>query len=174
MKIGKKSKVALGVFIALIFLGLAIPEDLIIPVKGATEKSWNHNTFWYEPWGQSGVHKGIDIFSPKGMPVVSSTSGIVLYKGELGMGGKVIAILGPKWRVHYYAHLNSHTVTIGSLVKSSEIIGRVGDSGNAKGKAAHLHYAILSLLPHFWRWDLSNQGWKKIFYLNPSKLLLDF
>ncbi len=38
MKIGKKSKVALGVFIALIFLGLAIPEDLIIPVKGATEK----------------------------------------------------------------------------------------------------------------------------------------
>ena len=173
MKAGKKSKAVLGIFIALIFAGLAIPEDLIIPVKGATEKSWNHNTFWYAPWGKSGVHKGIDIFSSKGMPVISSTNGFVLYKGEFTVGGKVIAILGPKWRVHYYAHLNSQTVALGSFVKPSEVIGTVGDSGNAKGKAPHLHYAILSLLPHLWRWDLSNQGWKKVFYLDPSKRLLD-
>jgi len=34
-------------------------------VLGATPKDWNHATFWYEPWGKSGVHKGIDIFGKK-------------------------------------------------------------------------------------------------------------
>jgi peptidoglycan LD-endopeptidase LytH len=172
MRVGIKTKITISILLTIISIGLIIPEQIKIPVDGASNKDWNHNTFWYEPWGKSGVHKGIDIFSSKGTPVLSSTSGIILYKGQLQMGGKVIVILGPKWRLHYYAHLDSYNVEVGSIVKTSEVIGSVGDSGNAKGKTPHLHYSIVTLLPHVWNWDLSTQGWKKMFYLNPSKHLL--
>jgi len=173
MRLGIKTKVAFILLLAVIILGFAIPEHRSIPVKGATNKDWNHGTFWHEPWGRSGVHKGIDIFSSKGTPAMSSTAGIVLYKGEIHMGGKIVVILGPKWRLHYYAHLDSQNATIGSVVRASEVIGTVGDSGNAKGKTPHLHYSIVSLLPYIWNWDLSSQGWKKMFYLNPSKQLIN-
>jgi hypothetical protein len=51
------------------------------------------------------------------------------------------------------------------------VLGRVGTSGNAIGKPAHLHYSIISLLPLPWRMDTSAQGWKKMFFLNPHELL---
>ncbi|NOX42827.1 MAG: M23 family metallopeptidase, partial [Gammaproteobacteria bacterium] len=139
----------------------------------ATTKDWNHDTFWYEPWGSSGVHKGIDVFSSVGKPVVSSTYGVVLFKGNIEKGGNVVVILGPKWRIHYYAHLNEINESLGAVVSVSEIIGGVGNSGNAKDKPPHLHYTILTLLPYIWRIDTSTQGWKKIFFLNPSKRLLE-
>jgi hypothetical protein len=47
----------------------------------------------------------------------------------------------------------------------------VGDSGNAKGKPTHLHYSIVTLVPHPWRIDGSPQGWKKMFYLDPTRYL---
>ena len=148
------------------------PEAVINPVQGAQSKDWNHQTFWHNPWGKSGVHKGIDVFAKKGTPLLSSTAGVVLYSGHFGIGGQVVAVLGPKWKVHYYAHLGSSKTYAGARLKSGQIIGTVGDSGNAKGKPAHVHYSILSLVPRFWRWDDSPQGWKKIFYLNPSTILL--
>ena len=88
------------------------------------------------------------------------------------MGGKVIAILDPKWKIHYYAHLDSLKIKTGAIVNVSEEIGYVGNTGNAKGKTPHLHYSIVSLFPRIWRMDFSKQGWKKMFYLNPSDHLL--
>ena len=155
----------------MICVGYILPEKMAIPVYGAKTTDWNHKTFWYEPWGKSGVHKGIDIFAKKGTPLLSATNGVVLYDGKLGIGGNVIAVLGPKWKIHYYAHLESRHVSIGDFVSSSQAIGTVGDSGNAKGKLPHVHYSVITLFPYFWRWDDSSQGWKKIFFLNPSEML---
>ena len=159
----------LALFVA---MGYLLPEKLAIPVKGGQTSDWNQMTFWYEPWGKSGTHKGIDIFARRGTPLLSATNGFVIFNGELEMGGRVIAVLGPKWKVHYYAHLESANVSKWSVVKYSQEIGTIGDSGNAKGKPPHVHYSVITLLPYFWRWDTSTQGWKKIFYLNPSKMLL--
>lgn len=147
------------------------PERLVIPVKNATNSDWNHDTFWYQPWGKSGVHKGIDIFAPKGTDVLAATDGLVLYQGQCKSGGNVLILLGPKWRLHYYAHLHTSTVTIGEIVFSAEKIATVGNTGNAKRRPSHLHYTIFSLFPYFWRWNNGVQGWKKMFYLNPSVLL---
>ncbi len=166
-----KKRVILALFIGIFLFGMLLHETLVIPVKNATSKSWNHVTFWYEPWGKSGVHKGIDIFSAKGTAVISSTYGIVVFKGQFSLGGKVVAILGPKWRIHYYAHLDKIDSKSGLFVKTNDIIGKVGNSGNAKGKSPHLHYTILSIVPHMWNWDSSTQGWKKMFYLNPTNFL---
>lgn len=169
----KKRYIAFLLILSIFLLGLLLPEKLTIPVKNAKTTDWNHKTFWYEPWGRSGVHKGIDIFAKKGTDLIAATSGMVIFKGNLKLGGHVLAVLGPKWRVHYYAHLDSSSVAIGEWVSQSKVIGTVGDSGNAKGKPAHVHYSIVTLLPYPWRWDGSTQGWKKMFYLNPSEMLLN-
>ncbi|WP_375581420.1 M23 family metallopeptidase [Marivirga tractuosa] len=141
-----------------------------MPVEGATSRDYNKNSFWYYPWGKSGTHKGVDIFAKKGTTLNSSTSGLILYEGEIEMGGKVIIILGPKWRIHYYAHLDEIKSSVGWINKN-KIIGTVGDSGNAKGKQPHLHYSIVTLIPYFWRIDSEQQGWKKMFFLNPITYL---
>ena len=157
--------------LGLIFIGLLIPQNFKNPVIGASSKDYNQDSFWYYPWGKSITHKGVDIFAKKDTPIVSSTNGIVLYTGEIRQGGNVILILGPKWRVHYYAHLEQINCTPWSMVNQNITIGSVGNSGNAKGKPAHLHYSIITLIPYLWQIDDDRQGWKKMFYLNPIEFL---
>ncbi|MDK2594055.1 M23 family metallopeptidase [Pseudoalteromonas obscura] len=164
--------VFLTLLVAIVISGL-LPQSLHIPVRGATVNDWNQSTFWYEPWGTSGVHKGIDIFGKKGTYVLSASSGVVLFAGQVNKGGKVVAVLGPKWRIHYYAHLQSYSTYQGQWLSSGESIGTLGDTGNAKDKPAHVHYSILSLIPLPWHATLETQGWKKMFYLDPGKALME-
>lgn len=155
----------------IIVAGLILPQKFQMPVDGADEKSYNHKSFWYYPWGKSGTHKGVDIFANEGTTVTSATNGIVLYTGNIRMGGNIVLILGPKWRLHYYAHLKSVDTHALAWTSINEKIGRVGTTGNAKGKSPHLHYSITTLLPYPWRIDTDKQGWKKMFYLNPIEYL---
>ena len=157
-------------FLAVVSAGLLIPEKALIPVEGASAKDWNPKSFWYEPWGVSGVHKGIDIFAPHGKKVVAATPGVVIYRGELGQGGNVVAVLGPKWRIHYYAHLSSYG-NEPVFVSSGSQVGAVGTSGNAAGKPPHLHYTVFSLVPMPWKYSSETQGWRKMFYLDPGAVL---
>ena len=149
-------------------LGLLLPARGVIPVQNATSRDWNANSFWYAPWGKSGVHKGIDIFAKKGTPVIASASGLVVYTGNIAMGGNVVAILGSQWRIYYYAHLDSINTKTLSWASRGDPIGAVGNTGNAAGKAPHLHYSVLSLAPYPWRISTQTQGYKKMFYMNPS------
>lgn len=163
---------ALGL-IGILLLGFAIPEARVIPVQGASAKDWNPRSFWYYPWGRSGTHKGIDIFARKGTPVRASTQGMVLYSGWVSMGGNVVLVLSSKWRLHYYAHLDSIQAETGQWLAAGQDLGTVGDSGNAQGKAPHLHYSIRSLIPLPWRAEpQAPQGWRKMFYLDPGEFLL--
>jgi len=162
------------IVIMLLLIGSCqLPQEAIIPVQQATVKDWNHHSFWYHPWGKSGVHKGIDIFANHGTPVLASASGLVIYTGNLRMGGNAIAVLDRKWRLHYYAHLA--TIETKSLYWASrgKVIGLVGDSGNAAGKPPHLHYSIITLIPYPWRWSTEPQGWKKMFFIDPTEVLAD-
>jgi murein DD-endopeptidase MepM/ murein hydrolase activator NlpD len=165
-----KRKIGVTILI-IIIIGYVIPENFSMPVKGGTSNDYNQKSFWYYPWGKSVTHKGVDIFAKKGTQLNSATSGIVLYAGNVSMGGNVIIILGPKWRLHYYAHLDSISTSPFSLVSAKEKVGSVGDSGNAKGKSPHVHYAIATIIPYPWRIDNDRQGWKKMFYLNPIEYL---
>ncbi len=151
----------------IILSGFLTPDDRIIPVKGGGINDINRNSFWSYPWGKSVTHKGIDIFAKEGTDLFSSTYGIVLFRGEFGRGGNVVAILGPKWRLHYYAHLKEISTGFFNPVYPGEIIGTVGKTGNAANTPPHLHYSIMTLIPYLWRADSSIQGWKKIFFLNP-------
>lgn len=163
-------KLFTGFFVILV-TGFLIPEKRVNPVIGASKSDWNKDSFWYEPWGSSGVHKGIDIFADKGTVLVSSTYSFVIYQGQLRKGGNVVLALGPKWRFHYYAHLDSIGVGNITFLTPKKKLGTVGDSGNANGKPAHLHYSIVSAIPYPWKITSESQGWKKMFYLDPGKAL---
>ena len=106
--------------LAVLVAGLLLPERIQIPVAGASAKDWNSKSFWFEPWGSSGVHKGIDIFGKTGTPVLSTTDGVVLFTGEIAKGGKVVLMLGPRWRLHYFAHLDSIRASAHGLASADE------------------------------------------------------
>lgn len=166
----KRTKVLLFLLIILI-IGFILPQNLSIPVQNASSNDYNPESFWYYPWGKSVTHKGVDIFAERGRPVTAATGGLVLFAGEVGLGGKALIVLGPKWRVHYYAHLQSIETSSFSWVSRKENIATVGTSGNAFGKQPHLHYVIATVIPYPWRIDGDRQGWKKMFYLNPLDYL---
>lgn len=157
--------------LCVIAAGFALPERVLLPVQGAGARDWHPQSFWHEPWGASGVHKGIDIFAPRGRPVLAATHGVRVFQTQLGMGGNVVGILGPKWRVHYYAHLDDQGPEVPLFVARGTRIGAVGNTGNAAGKPPHLHYAVVSVFPLPWRWSDATQGWKKIFFLDPNEIL---
>ncbi|KZS40974.1 peptidase M23 [Aquimarina aggregata] len=153
-------------------LGFLIPQKMIIPVKEASIADWDDHSFWAYPWGSSITHKGIDIFKPKGTDVISSTYGIVLYTYEGGKGGKTVMVLGPKWRFHYYAHMDEVVAFPFQLVACGTKLGTVGTTGNAVGKPPHLHYAITTPFPYWWLRDPEViQGNRKMFHLDPDTWL---
>lgn len=155
--------------VVIIFLLLVafVPYNYVMPVKGAGIKSYSQKSFWAYPWGKSGHHKGVDIFAKQGTPVLSATKGLVVYVGQLSLGGNVVLVVGPRFKSHYYAHLKKIKTTSLSLVSEGEEIGEVGTTGNAKGKPPHLHYSIGQTFP-----DIFGEGpLVKRFYSDPTPLL---
>ncbi len=170
----KKGKQLLKVSIVVLFVivvGFLIPDPYVNPVRGATAADWNPKSFWYYPWGRSGVHRGVDIFGKKHQPVVSATYGIVINTQKRTLGGNTATVLGPKWRLHYYAHLNRTDTHVGALVYPGKAIGSLGDSGNALGKAPHVHYSIRTLFPYVWQRDQAHHGSIKMWYIDPTPRL---
>lgn len=155
----------------ILLAGLALPQRFRMPVEGAGPHSFDPRSFWFHPWGKSVTHKGVDIFAHAGTPVRPSVPGLVMYTGRMGRGGNVVLVLGPKWRIHYYAHLREIRTHAGAFVGHDDVLGTVGNSGNAKGKPAHLHYSISTLVPYPWRADRGPHGLRKMWYLDPTPLL---
>ena len=100
-----------------------------------------------DTWGaarsQGRSHEGIDIFAARGTPIRATTQGIVSKVGENTLGGRVVVVVGPGGAGHYYAHLEDYAdISPNDWVNAGDIIGYVGDSGNAKGTPPHVHYGI--------------------------------
>ena len=100
-----------------------------------------------DTWGaarsQGRSHEGIDIFAARGTPIQSTTQGIVRKVGENNLGGRVVVVVGPGGAGHYYAHLEDYAdIAPNDWVNQGDVIGYVGDSGNAKGTPPHVHYGI--------------------------------
>ena len=88
-------------------------------------------------------HEGIDIFAPRGTPIQATTKGVVNKVGDDRLGGRVAFIIGAGGAAHYYAHLESYAdISPNDWVDAGDIIGYVGDSGNAKGTPPHVHYGV--------------------------------
>lgn len=117
------------------------PTKLPVPVEGIRPRDLRDT--WGGPRSGGRLHRGIDIFAPRGTPIHSTTRGIVLRVGVNRLGGNVAWVLGPGAELHYYAHLEGWAdIHRGRVVAAGDVLGYVGDSGNAKGTPCHLHYGL--------------------------------
>jgi murein DD-endopeptidase MepM/ murein hydrolase activator NlpD len=117
------------------------PSKLAVPVEDVA--SHDLADTWGAPRGVDRRHEGIDIFAPRGRPVISTTDGVVFKVGEDSLGGNVVRVLGPGWQWHYYAHLDRFgDVKPGSVVRAGTVLGYVGNTGNAARTPYHLHYGV--------------------------------
>jgi peptidoglycan LD-endopeptidase LytH len=159
----------LGLFLLILFF---IPNELVSPIQKKDFIRIDSNSFWYYPWGESGVHKGIDIFCAKKAEVVAPIYGFIAKKGYGTISGNYVYLLGPKLRLYYFAHLDTILVDRYSYVSSGEVIARAGNTGNAQNSPTHLHFSIETILPYFWLRDkTAMEGHKKMYYLDPTEYL---
>ena len=119
----------------------AISKSLIFPVAGTKSKI-------RDLWGASrggGIrkHKGIDIHAAKGTPVVAIADGVIVEKDHTLIGGKTLWLKSAThgWKA-YYAHLDRQLVKEGQRVKKGQVIGTIGNTGNARTTPPHLHFGI--------------------------------
>lgn len=116
--------------------------SLLFPVRGDVKS--NIGSLWGDPRdGGARRHEGVDIMAAKGSPLVAVADGVISEVSEDSVGGKIIYLRpkGAAYRV-YYAHLDTQLVPEDKEVRAGEIIGTVGNTGNARTTVPHLHFGI--------------------------------
>lgn len=106
-------------------------------------KGWLSSRFGYRssPFtGEREFHKGVDISTRMGAPVVSSADGVVSFTGWERGYGRVVVIKHGYGLETKYAHLKKALVKKGQRVKRGETVALVGTSGKTTGP--HLHYEV--------------------------------
>lgn len=92
------------------------------------------------------AHHGVDIFAPRDTPVLAAAPGFVSSVGTSRLGGNVVWVWDMHRRQsHYYAHLSRQAVRTGERVRAGDVVGYVGNSGNARSTPPHLHFGIYAL-----------------------------
>ena len=117
---------------------------LMFPVSGRSAAAVK--SFFLDPRdNDTRDHHGIDIFAPRNTPVVAAAGGVVTNVGTTPLGGKVVWIWDSRRnQSHYYAHLEQQAVSAGAIVRAGDVVGYVGNSGNARTTPPHLHFGIYS------------------------------
>ena len=91
-----------------------------------------------------GWHHGDDIFAPLGAPVVAVAHGVVFSVGWEKPGGRRLWLRDDRGNEFYYAHLSAYSplAVNGAIVKTGDVLGFVGDTGDAERTPYHLHFEI--------------------------------
>jgi murein DD-endopeptidase MepM/ murein hydrolase activator NlpD len=130
-------------------------SGLVIPVAGVRPEDLIDT--YTSARGEGRTHDAIDILAPRGTAVLAASAGRVARLFNSDRGGRTIYILtGADGRtVHYYAHLQSYArgLSAGDTVRAGQVIGSVGDSGNAAPGNTHLHFAIWRVADPRSFWD---------------------
>ena len=104
-------------------------------------------------------HHGQDLFAPKMRQLVAVFDGAVYFSTGQGTSGNTLTIFGDNGWIACYRHINNDTpgtddgmgsdryafspgIRNGGRVKAGQLVGYVGDSGNAEGTSPHLHFEL--------------------------------
>lgn len=116
--------------------------SLTFPVEGVGEPAIG-SRFGAPRDGGARSHHGIDIFAPRGTPVLAGTAAVVSRVQETPRGGRVVWLRDQRrGNSLYYAHLDTQLVSSGQHVEPGDTIGTVGNTGNARTTPPHLHFGI--------------------------------
>jgi murein DD-endopeptidase MepM/ murein hydrolase activator NlpD len=99
-------------------------------------------------------HHGIDIFKPRGTPVLAAADGPVTSVDTTEIGGHVVWQREADGRhAIYYAHLDRLLVREGQRLRAGDTVGLLGNTGNARTTPPHLHFGAYRRGPQD-PWDL--------------------
>ena len=163
----RRTTAARGVLLLVLSLGLAgsasaanpklgaVPT-LIFPVAG--------DVTYIDDFGQArpgGPHQGNDLMGVKKTPVVAVESGKVTFWTTSASAGCMLYLYGESSTSYEYVHLNNDLtmkndnrgtcvpgvsyakgLKDGARVQAGQLIGYLGDSGDANGIASHLHFEL--------------------------------
>lgn len=126
------------------------PSGLIVPVAGvggaALRRDWGDTRD-----GGARTHQGLDIMAPSGTPVVAAADGVVekLFYSNGGGGITLYERSGDGRWMFYYAHLAGYAARVaeGQRIRAGDLIGYVGDTGNAGAGNYHLHFGVSAMAP---------------------------
>ncbi len=108
------------------------------PIDGPT----GFSDSWGAPRSGGRRHQGVDMMSPRGTPLVAIEAGYVQRMGNYGLGGVTVWLKGNSGDEYYYAHLDGWAsgLRTGQRLAVGELLGYVGNTGNARYTAPHLHF----------------------------------
>ncbi len=86
-------------------------------------------------------HKGVDIGTPMGTPVLAAKAGTVTWASWNGGYGNCVIINHGKGNSTLYGHLSGYNVSVGDQVSQGQVIAYSGNTGNSTGP--HLHFGIM-------------------------------
>ncbi len=163
----RKSKKYIIIFLATFLTFSVIPEkvearhlDFLDDIKFPVDNIKSH---FYDDWkerrgGGSRLHEGLDVRAPKGAKIVAVADGIINTVAFSESSGYYIAIDHMNGWLSLYVHLNDDIIgddnaggsasafakeyKRGDRVQRGEVIGFVGNSGNAEGTVPHLHFEL--------------------------------
>ena len=123
-------------------IGQKTTAALTFPVAGRTSAAVQ--SFFLDPRDNNRRdHHGIDIFAPRHTPVLAAADGFVSHVGTSNLGGNIVWVWDPRrGQSHYYAHLERQAVKPGERVAAGDVVGYVGNTGNARSTPPHLHFGI--------------------------------
>jgi murein DD-endopeptidase MepM/ murein hydrolase activator NlpD len=112
----------------------------VFPVYGPASYT---NTFG-APRANTGWHHGEDIFAPLGAPILAVADGIVYSVGWNDIGGLRLWLQDLAGNEFYYAHLSAFSplAVNGAQVKAGDVLGFMGNTGDAEATPYHLHFEV--------------------------------
>ncbi|MGI8997297.1 MAG: M23 family metallopeptidase [Pyrinomonadaceae bacterium] len=141
-----------------------VAESLLIPVAGVRAEDLQDT--YNDARNEGRTHNAIDIIAPRGTPVLACAAGTIVKLFNSIPGGITIYQLGADQKVvYYYAHLERYAdgLAEGQAISRGQVIGYVGDTGNATPGNYHLHFSISLVSDPKRYWDGAN--------VNPYPLL---
>jgi murein DD-endopeptidase MepM/ murein hydrolase activator NlpD len=112
------------------------------PVAGLTW--WTNDWHAYRCCPYPHLHQGLDMFASIGTPVVAAADGTVSQRVNDAISGLGVEITDAANTQYFYAHLSGFAagLHVGQHVRLGEIVGYVGNSGNAARTSPHLHFEV--------------------------------
>lgn len=123
-------------------ISIAAGPYLSFPVTGLDLRAIQSG-FGAERDGGRRAHRGVDIFAERGTDALAALDAWVTRVETTPRGGNVVWLQPLFGDVRlYYAHLDTQLVTNGQFVAAGDVVGRVGNTGNARTTPPHLHFGV--------------------------------
>jgi murein DD-endopeptidase MepM/ murein hydrolase activator NlpD len=131
-------------------LGLPRHEAPFVPVPGGAGYVFplygagGFSDDYGAPRAGTGWHHGNDVFAPTGTPVLAVADGVLSKVGVNALGGNRLWLTDDAGNTFYYAHLSAYAPASvdGARVRAGQVIGFVGNTGQAITTPPHLHFEI--------------------------------